>query len=82
MALHSVEHFDDRKTVLTPSIHPSAYVAPGAHVIGDVTLGENSSVWFNAVLRGDHSSIKIGANTNIQELCMCHVSFGLAFVFA
>ena len=78
--MHSVEHFDDRKTVLTPNIHPSAYVAPGAHVVGNVTVGEKSSIWFNAVLRGDHNSIKIGSNTNIQELCMCHVSYALALL--
>lgn len=77
MSVSSVQHFDDHNPdghVLTPRIHPSAYVAPGAIVVGDVIIGKNSSVWFNSVIRGDHSSIKIGSDTNIQELSMCHVS--------
>ena len=50
-----------------PDIHPSAFVAPGAVVRGDVHLAENSSVFYNAVLRGDRAPIFIGAGTNIQD---------------
>lgn len=55
-------------------IHPSAWIAPGAHVHGDVHIGEESSVWFNSVLRGDVNYIRIGARTNIQDLSMVHVT--------
>lgn len=53
-------------------IHPSAWIAEGAVVVGDVTLGENVSVWFTAVLRGDTESLSIGANSNIQDGAVCH----------
>lgn len=56
-----------------PKIHGSVFVAPGAHVIGDVTLGAGSSVWFGAVLRGDIHVIRVGKNTNIQDNCLLHV---------
>ena len=56
-----------------PRIHPSVFVAPGAHVIGDVTVGKDSSVWFTAVLRGDINAIRVGKNTNIQDGCVLHV---------
>ncbi len=56
-----------------PRIHPTAFIAPGAHVIGDVTLAKGSSVWFTAVLRGDISSIRVGEDTNIQDGCVLHV---------
>ena len=56
-----------------PKIHPSVFVAPGAHIIGDVTIGKDSSVWFAAVLRGDIHSIRVGQNTNIQDGCVLHV---------
>jgi carbonic anhydrase/acetyltransferase-like protein (isoleucine patch superfamily) len=56
-----------------PKIHPSVFVAPGAHVIGDVTLGRGSSVWFTAVLRADIHKIRVGQNTNIQDGCLLHV---------
>ena len=54
-------------------LHPSAFVAPGAVVVGEVTLGERSSVWFGCVLRGDGAPIEIGAHTNIQDLTLVHV---------
>ncbi len=57
-----------------PSLHPSAFVADGARIIGDVTLGENVSIWFNVVLRGDVHSITIGPNTNIQDNAVVHVT--------
>lgn len=62
----------------TPSLHESCYIAPGAFVIGDVSMGQGSSVWFNAVVRGDVMPITIGARTNIQDLCMLHVSTDVA----
>lgn len=55
-----------------PRIDPSAYIAPDATIIGDVTIGKNSSVWFNCVIRGDDNSIQIGEETNIQDLTMLH----------
>jgi carbonic anhydrase/acetyltransferase-like protein (isoleucine patch superfamily) len=58
-----------------PRIHPSVFLAPTAVVIGDVTIGAESSVWFGAVLRGDSSEhpIVIGSRTSIQENCVVHV---------
>lgn len=61
-----------------PQIHPTAFIAPGAQVHGDVTLGEESSIWFNSVLRGDVHRIEIGARSNIQDLSMVHVSHKIA----
>ena len=59
----------------TPDIHPSVFVAPGAVIRGDVHLAENSSVFYNAVLRGDRAPIFIGAGTNIQDGCVVHVEY-------
>ena len=56
-----------------PRIHSSVFIAPGAHVIGDVVIGKGSSVWFAAVLRGDIAPIRVGENTNIQDGCVLHV---------
>lgn len=60
-----------------PDIHPSAFVAPGAVVRGEVHLAENSSVFYNAVLRGDRAPISIGEGTNIQDNCVVHVEYDL-----
>ena len=57
-----------------PTIHPTAFVAPGAVVIGDVTLEEESSVWFQSVLRGDINAIKIGPRSNLQDGCVVHLA--------
>jgi carbonic anhydrase/acetyltransferase-like protein (isoleucine patch superfamily) len=57
-----------------PTIGAGVFVAPSAHVIGDVELCEGSSVWHGAIIRGDVWSIRIGAYANIQDLCMCHVT--------
>ena len=57
-----------------PRQHKSAFIAPGAYVIGDVELLENASVFYNSVLRGDINSIKIGARSNIQDNCTIHLS--------
>jgi carbonic anhydrase/acetyltransferase-like protein (isoleucine patch superfamily) len=56
-----------------PVMHPSAFVAPGADVIGRVRLGKDSSIWFGAVLRGDVNRIEIGEATNIQDGSILHV---------
>mgnify|MGYP001237831296 FL=1 len=60
----------------TPNLHPSVFVAEGARLIGDVTVGEDASVWFNAVLRGDLAPIRIGRGTNIQDNAVGHVDEG------
>lgn len=59
----------------TPKIHPSAFVAPGAVVIGNVTVGPEASIWFGAVLRGDDPDhgIVVGARTSVQDNCVVHV---------
>ena len=54
----------------------SAWIAPGAHLIGRVILGPHASVWFGAVLRGDNEPIRIGAGTNIQEHTVMHTDMG------
>ena len=59
-----------------PEVATSAWVAPGAYVIGDVHLGEESSVWYGAVLRGDTEPIRVGARTNIQDGCVLHADPG------
>jgi carbonic anhydrase/acetyltransferase-like protein (isoleucine patch superfamily) len=56
-----------------PIIHPSAFIAPTAVIIGDVEIGEGASVWFGAVIRGDMAPIRIGVRTNIQDNCIIHV---------
>ena len=58
----------------TPKIHHTAFLCEGVKIIGDVEIGENVSVWFNTVIRGDVNYIRIGDNTNIQDLCMLHVT--------
>ncbi len=55
-----------------PVVHETCYVDPSAQLIGDVTLGQQSSVWMNAVLRGDVNSICIGAQSNIQDCAVLH----------
>lgn len=59
---------------LTPDIHPDAYVHPDAVVIGHVTIGPDSSVWPQAVLRGDRGPITVGARTSIQDGTVVHVT--------
>ena len=61
---------------IRPQIARSAFVAQGAHIIGDVHIGEHSSVWFNCVLRGDCYHIRIGECTNIQDGTVIHVTQG------
>ncbi|HUQ45205.1 MAG TPA: gamma carbonic anhydrase family protein [Gemmatimonadaceae bacterium] len=60
-----------------PTIHPTAYVHPVAHVIGDVTLGARASVWPTAVLRGDTAPIVVGDDSNVQDGAVLHVDHGV-----
>ncbi len=57
-----------------PRIHPTAFIAPGAAVIGDVTLGEEASVWYHAAARGDINRIVIGPRSNVQDGAVLHVA--------
>ncbi len=58
----------------SPKVHPSAFIAPTAVLIGDVEVDAESSIWFGAVLRGDNGPIRIGARTSIQDNSVVHVS--------
>jgi len=60
----------------SPVVAPSAYVAPNATVVGKVVLGENSTVWFGATLRGDNETISIGAGSNVQDGAVLHTDPG------
>jgi len=62
---------------VTPRIDPSAYIAPTAAVLGDVTLGPRASVWYGSVVRGDMAPIVIGADSNIQDGTIVHVDEGV-----
>jgi len=59
---------------ILPAVHPDVYIAEGAKLIGDVTIGEKSSVWFNSVLRGDLAPIRIGSSCNVQDGVIGHVN--------
>lgn len=59
---------------IKPTIDGSAFIEETAVVIGDVVIGEQSSVWFNTVIRGDVHYIRIGNRTNVQDLCVIHVA--------
>jgi len=61
-----------------PILGRDVFIAPGAYVIGNVTIGDESSVWFGAVLRGDVGAIVIGARTNIQDLSLVHMTGGVS----
>jgi carbonic anhydrase/acetyltransferase-like protein (isoleucine patch superfamily) len=62
--------FEDKE----PSVHPGAFVAPTAVLIGDVTVEDGASVWFGAVLRGDFNRIVVGAGTSVQDNCVIHTN--------
>ncbi len=64
-----IREFENKK----PDIHCSCYISPDATIVGDVTLGENSSVWPGARIRGDFNNIVIGAKTNIQDNVVIHI---------
>ncbi len=57
---------------VSPRIHPSAFIAPGCRIIGDVEIGADASIWYNCVVRGDVNRIVIGARTNIQDGTVIH----------
>mgnify|MGYP000896887771 CR=1 FL=1 len=59
---------------ITPKIHPTVFLCEGVRIIGDVEIEENTSVWYNTVIRGDVHYIKIGKDTNIQDMSMLHVT--------
>lgn len=61
---------------ITPKVHPSAWVADNAVLTGDIEIGENSSIWYGVVIRGDVNKIRIGNNVNIQDLTMVHGTVG------
>lgn len=61
---------------IRPDVHPTVFQAAGSRIIGDVTVGESSSIWFNAVLRGDLAPIRIGNRCNIQDNAVGHVNAG------
>jgi carbonic anhydrase/acetyltransferase-like protein (isoleucine patch superfamily) len=73
MALYQLD--DD-----APDLHPSAWVADSAEVIGKVTLAENASVWYGAVLRGDNDRITVGAHSNVQDGSVLHTDHGQPLV--
>jgi carbonic anhydrase/acetyltransferase-like protein (isoleucine patch superfamily) len=64
----------------SPQLGEGAWVADSAEVIGQVELGANASVWFGAVIRGDCEIIRIGRNSNVQDLAMLHADFGIPLV--
>lgn len=61
---------------ILPKIHSSTFIAQGAMIVGDVTIGEESSVWFNCALRGDLDRIEVGKRTNIQDGAVVHLDKG------
>ncbi len=67
---------------VVPQIAPSAWIADSAQVIGNVQLGENASVWFGVVVRGDTETISIGANTNVQDGSVLHADIGQPLLIA
>ena len=62
---------------IKPKLGKRVFIAEGAHIIGDVEIGDESSIWFNAILRGDLHHIRIGHHTNIQDASICHVQRNL-----
>ncbi len=61
---------------IAPQVDATAWVAPGSHIIGDIMLEQNTSVWFGCTLRGDNERITIGAGSNVQENCVMHTDMG------
>ncbi|WP_420855844.1 gamma carbonic anhydrase family protein [Thermoactinospora rubra] len=59
-----------------PDIHPEAYIAPGATVVGKVRIGRDASVWYGSVLRGDDEAVEVGEECNVQDLCCLHADPG------
>ncbi|MEX2188641.1 MAG: gamma carbonic anhydrase family protein [Pirellulales bacterium] len=72
------DYDSERRTVFrADQAHETAFIAPGAIVVGDVTLAEDTSVWFNAVIRGDVEAIRIGRRSNVQDGAILHADAGL-----
>jgi carbonic anhydrase/acetyltransferase-like protein (isoleucine patch superfamily) len=71
-AMETLFEYDGKR----PQVAADALVAAGARLIGDVRVGEASSIWFNCVLRGDIQRVVIGHHTNIQDNAVCHVDYG------
>ncbi|RJX38458.1 gamma carbonic anhydrase family protein [Paenibacillus pinisoli] len=67
---------------IVPAVHDSCYIAEGAKLIGDVSIGEKSTVWFNAVLRGDLAPIRIGHSCNVQDGVVGHVNTDQPLILA
>ena len=65
---------------ITPHIHPDAWIAPTAVIIGDVVVEAGASIWFGAVLRGDNERITVGAGSNVQENSVLHTDMGFPLV--
>jgi len=65
---------------LTPEVHPTAWVADNAQVMGRVTLAEDASVWFGVVIRGDTSTITVGKGSNVQDNSVLHADVGMPLV--
>jgi carbonic anhydrase/acetyltransferase-like protein (isoleucine patch superfamily) len=61
---------------IKPTVDPTAWIAPGTHVIGNTTIMANASVWFGTTIRGDNDPISVGAGSNIQENCVLHTDPG------
>lgn len=64
----------------TPEIHPTAWIAPSANIIGNVKIEAGASVWFGVTVRADHERIVIGENSNIQDLSMLHADPGFPLI--
>lgn len=67
---------EDLDTAERPRVHETAWIAPSADVLGDVTVGEHASIWYGCVLRGDIDAIRVGARSNVQDLTTVHVDRG------
>lgn len=61
---------------ITPTLGTDVFVAPSAHLIGDVAVGDQSNIWFGVTIRGDVNTVRIGKRTNIQDGTVCHVTAG------
>lgn len=64
----------------SPMVDAEAWIAPGCHVIGNVTIRAKASIWFGSTLRGDNENISIGEGSNIQENCVLHTDMGFPLV--
>lgn len=68
------------KNTIGKQVHETAFIAPGAVVLGDVTLGEDVGIWYNATVRGDRGSVVIGRGSNIQDNAVVHLDRGHSVV--